>query len=290
MSDCDLTLDIGDVSGPGRVGEILIRPLSAGDNGTYWQSDHAGRIPLKYNDPAHASSDPAYSPTYTILGVGKWEPVKQGAYYEFTIVRVNTTDVNEKFTAQIPGTATANFSDLVTVPAPLPSPTALIDAAVNVVVTDTDSASRATLDSLYAGAIAYTENRTGDVTLSQSAGATIHGTTLVVPPTDKDVWLYWGLDTALWVAGEGVIFSLMYDFTAGGATIVGKCTPEKYEAAAVASINGPTHEGRCRIGPSATARVYALLLQHYSATGSSIQAYAVNGNTNYTKTYVAAVA
>ena len=121
MADCDLTLDIGDVSGPGRVGEILIRPISAGDNGTYWQSDHAGRIPLKYNDPLHAASDPAYDPEYTILGVGKWEPVKQGATYEFTVVRVNSTTVNESFTAVIPATSTANFSDLVpTIPSPVP--------------------------------------------------------------------------------------------------------------------------------------------------------------------------
>lgn len=192
MADSDLTLDIGDVSGPGRVGEILIRPISSGDNGTYWQSDHAGRIPLKYNDPDHASTDPAYDPSYTVLGEGKWEPVKQGAFYEFTVLRVNSTTVNESFTAQIPNTATANFSDLIpTVPPPVPA------ADLDELVTDLIPGPSDVHDALKKNAWAFTRGGRKVSLLGASITANNGNSSLVANPggSNPSGWLDYGIVT-----------------------------------------------------------------------------------------------
>lgn len=150
MADFALRLDIDDVTGPGRTGEILVRPLLAGDNGTHWQSDSPGRIPLKYNDPEHAESDPAYDPEYTILGGpdGRWEALIQGAYYEFTVLRVNNTYSRppETFTAQIPAAASGDFSDLAPIPSP-PAPISdLIDDTIAYEINQSGSDSQAAVD------------------------------------------------------------------------------------------------------------------------------------------------
>lgn len=161
MANHILRLDIDDVTGPGLVGEILVRPLLSGNNGTHWQSNSAGRIPLKYNDPAHSASDPAYDPEYTILGAGKWEPLIQGAYYEFTVLRVNNTIVRPlvAVVAQMPATGSGDFSDLAFVPAPLPSPVDLIDSAIAYTILNGADTKEA-LRKQRAGAVTYNPDGT----------------------------------------------------------------------------------------------------------------------------------
>lgn len=119
MALATLRLNIDDVTGPGKVGEILIRPVSSANNTAAWTSTKAARIPLKYADATRAESDPGYSPTYTSLDGTKYPQVTQGAYYEFTVVRVNGTIDGTTFTAQIPASASVDFDDLIpTVPIP----------------------------------------------------------------------------------------------------------------------------------------------------------------------------
>lgn len=140
------------------------------------------------------------------------------------------------------------------------------------------------------GLLAYAENRTGTVTYSTGAGAPIEGMAISVPPSAYDVELAWGVSTGIAIGGEGAVNSVAYEVTGGGAVPRGVCVPQKFESSTIATAQGPSHEGRCNVGPSTTWRTFILYLSHYSATGSGLVGYAVNGDTDYSKTYLQAEA
>jgi hypothetical protein len=149
--------------------------------------------------------------------------------------------------------------------------------------------SRTEIDAAVGGTIATVENRSGATVVSTSAGTWLTGMSIVIPPTTKDVWIEWGIPTQLTVGGEGVVQTLLYEFTGGGAVIVGLCA-HKYQSSAVAATYGDTHDGRVGIGSSAIARTFSLYLATYSATSSGITAAATPLNNNYGRFYMTAEA
>lgn len=132
------------------------------------------------------------------------------------------------------------------------------------------------------------ENRTGVVSYSASSHAWIKGMVIAVPPTIKDVTINWFAATGISIAGEGVISTYLYELTGGGAVIRGNCTPQRYESNVIATQQGPTHEGFSDVGASAITRIFALYLGSYSATGSALQSYVWNGDTDYNRTLLKA--
>lgn len=143
------------------------------------------------------------------------------------------------------------------------------------------------LDSRGTGRLGYAENRTATLTYSTSGGAPVEGVIVSIPPTTSFVELEWGLNTGMALGGEGVNSSVLYEVTGGGAQIRGVCT-KRYESNNTASAQGATHEGRCIVDPATTWRTFLLYFSHYSASASSITGYVVNGDTDYSKTYLQA--
>lgn len=153
MPTCKLRLDIGyGPELPATVGEVLIRPALAEDNGSMWTVDQPGRIPLQFADRVHAASDPAYDPEHTILGEGKWPAVNQGKVYGVTGVRPKFDEV----WIQIPASAEADFSTLredPVVPVVEP-PGRLGDTVMTGVLEDEDSEFYEKVSEMLAGSVA----------------------------------------------------------------------------------------------------------------------------------------
>lgn len=154
----------------------------------------------------------------------------------------------------------------------------------------------AALDARYllgaSGLLAYAENKTG-VGATFPTGSNwgnIVGCQILVPPTESDVYIFWKAAIGLSVAGQGQIYTGVWDVT-GANDFVVSCKGWVFSRFYTNSIVGPKeayHHGFTNIGKSDINRSFqlsGLTVQE----GSSLSGYSRNTNDDYDKSWMAAV-
>lgn len=126
--------------------------------------------------------------------------------------------------------------------------------------------------------------------LTYGAAATlIAGTTLVVPPSTRDVWLVWGAHIGVSTGGQGAIITKAYEITGGVATYLEATVTYCVPSQPVTSLAG-VQLGRTRVGPSSITRIFQLYGQTVQEAGSGLVGYSRNLSGLVGSTWLSAVA
>lgn len=151
----------------------------------------------------------------------------------------------------------------------------------------TEADASALYETLGHGTLAYAENTAGAYTYLTTADLPVPGVVVVVPPTEKDVWIEYQFGIQVVVGGQGVGMASIYETTGGTAVLAGWSRTQSFTTGQAATANGPYHFGKFPVGPSDTTRVFVLYAKHIQ-DGSSL-ALAIQ-NTTWAPTWMRAVA
>lgn len=155
----------------------------------------------------------------------------------------------------------------------------------NTLISNVDTAARAYDNQ---GTLAYAENMTGVATVFNTALVPVLGTTIVVPATDRDVWIEWCASVGITATGQGNLSTYVYDIT-GVATMKGAAATYCTTSHPVSSSTG-VQVGRCRVGPSSTQRTFCLQANAFREAATSLAGKVLNLNSVANRTWIAAVA
>lgn len=126
------------------------------------------------------------------------------------------------------------------------------------------------------GTLAYAENTTGVVTAVPANGNTVvPGTQIVVPPTNRDVWIEWEGLMVITTAGEGNLQLACYETT--GAAVLRGAAVEACGATSPAATNSFRLPGKCKVGPSSSVRNFELRVSRFPIAASGLAANLYNG-------------
>lgn len=138
--------------------------------------------------------------------------------------------------------------------------------------------------------LAYAENATETPTVAASAGAGagVPLCTIVVPPSDKEVWIYYAGTVGISMPGQGTLGLTVTDFTEGltGYEIVGS-HPVQFYTNSVANAFAAKISSRVKVGPSDITRVFTLGVQVVQQ-GSNLAGYLNNLDDYANKSWIAA--
>lgn len=129
--------------------------------------------------------------------------------------------------------------------------------------------------------LAYAENRSGQATAAATGAnwSIIEGTIISVPPSERDVWLFWRYIWGINVGGQGTFTAAPWELTDFSTTfqtnIAGGSTGARLWSNSIPRDAMDPHHGFCSIGPSDEYRQFALLC-HTIQEGSSLATYVRN--------------
>lgn len=137
--------------------------------------------------------------------------------------------------------------------------------------------------------LAYAENRSGLGTLGPpGVAAQILGTTVVVPPSARDVWLEYGAMLGVNAGGQGVINFAVWDITTGVPAAIESLVTRCYSNEVV-TVTKATPRGAVRVGPSDVLRRFYLAVAT-TVEGSGLSGYVRNVAASNGMTFLTAVA